>query len=331
MTRATQADVAEMAGVSRQLVSLVVRDDPRVSPQRRSLVLAAMEQLGYRPNAAARTLATSRTDMIGVVVPGFQNPFYGELAEAMRARGESVGLDPLIVSVGEDPDREVQAVERFLELNVDALILVSPLMDEKRMEAYGEAVPTVLVTRNEGPASVDLIHHDDIQVGEMTTEHLLDRGYSPIVFLGPRRSVHGDSSQYRLHGYEAALARVGQDPITAIVGDDDDVERVVTEIASRFTSGFGIVAHDDRLAIPAAATLRLQDLRPGRDIGVTGVDNTHWAALPGVEITSVDQDLQGMTAMAFDLIAERIKGRTRAKEIVLPPTLVERSSSAPRA
>jgi LacI family transcriptional regulator len=119
--RPTQTDVARVAGVSRPLVSLVVRNDPRVSPERRAAVLAAMDALGYRPNAAARSLARNRTDLIGVVLPGFANLFYGELAEALRTAGDEAGYVPLLASISEDADREVAAVERFVELQVSGL------------------------------------------------------------------------------------------------------------------------------------------------------------------------------------------------------------------
>ena len=328
-SRPTQADVAKMAGVSRQLVSLVVRDDPRVSPERRRRVHEAMEKLGYRPNAAARSLATQRTGIVGIVVPGFANPYYGELTEAMRDAGERAGWDPLIASVGEDPAREVQAIERFLELNVDALVLVSPLTDSETLDRYGEMVPTVVVTRNQAPASVDLLHYDDRAVGRMATQHLLDRGYSPVVFIGFERPVVGDSSGERRQGYVETVEAAGQEPISVILTDPADEGEIVDSLVVDLGTGFGIVCHNDQLAIMVAATCKRAGLFPGRDVGITGVDNTIWAALPGIELTSTDQDLDRMARTTYKLIAERLEGRTRTKEIVQPPRLVTRASSDP--
>ncbi|HMO11338.1 MAG TPA: LacI family DNA-binding transcriptional regulator, partial [Actinotalea sp.] len=282
-TRATQADVARRAGVSRQTVSLVVLGDPRVSPQRRAAVEAAMREVGYRPNAAARSLVRRRTGLLGVLVSGLVNPFLGELAEQLRVRAEEHGFVPLLATVAEDPESERRALERFLELRVDGLVLVSPLLDLSALEAVGSQVPTVVLTRNAGPPTVDLVHTDDVTGADRATEHLLAAGYAPVVLVGHQRQAYGDSSRARAEGYAEAMARVGLTPRHADVDplDHEGVRAVVRELRS----GTGLVCHNDLVALAALGAVVEAGLAVGRDVGVTGFDNTMLGGLPGIALT----------------------------------------------
>ncbi|MCB0912571.1 MAG: LacI family DNA-binding transcriptional regulator [Propionibacteriaceae bacterium] len=323
----TQADVARLAGVSRPLVSLVVRNDPRVSPERRAAVEKAMADLGYRANAAARSLARSRSDLIGVVLPGFANHFYGELAEALRTAGEERNYVPLLASIAEDADREVSAIERFLELRVSGLILVSPLLDMDALARYGEVSPTVVLTRNRAPGTVDLVHSDDHANGRLVTEHLRSRGYDPIVYLGYERPAEGDSSRERRLGYAEAQETAGM-PVRAFTAPRHGaVPEQVPGLEDLLASGVGIMCHNDRVAIAMASRLEALGLRPGADIGLAGFDNTALTHTLGVSLTSVDPDVAAMAHAAVELIDQRTSGRTEAAEVIVPSRLVERDST----
>lgn len=323
----TQADVARLAGVSRPLVSLVVRNDPRVSPERRTAVEKAMADLGYRANAAARSLARSRSDLIGVVLPGFANHFYGELAEALRTAGEERDYVPLLASIAEDADREVSAIERFLELRVCGLILVSPLLDMATLAGYGEVSPTVVLTRNRAPASVDLVHSDDRANGRLVTEHLRAQGYDPIVYLGYERPAEGDSSRERRLGYADAQEAAGQPVRVFTAARHGAVPEPVAGLEELLAPGVGIICHNDRVAIAMASRLESLGLRPGVDVGLAGFDNTALTHTLGVSLTSVDPDVAAMARAAVDLIDQRTAGRVEAAEVVIPSWLVERAST----
>lgn len=325
--RPTQADVARRAGVSRPLVSLVVRNDPRVSPERRAAVLDAMQELGYRANAAARSLVRSRSDLIGVVLPGFGNVFYGELAEALRTSGEDMGFVPLLASISEEEAREVSAIERFLELQVSGLILVSPLLELPALEAYGALVPTVVLTRNGAPATVDLVHSDDRANARNLTEHLVARGYDPVLYVGYERAAAGDSSRERRHGFQEAMRAAGRPAPTFTATRRGAEPERIAELEARLVPGAGIVCHNDRVAISMATRLEALGFRLGDDIGLAGFDNTALTHTLGISLTSVDPDVGAMASAAIELIESRIRDRTDAVEVTVPARLVERSST----
>lgn len=326
--RPTQADVARLAGVSRPLVSLVVRGDPRVSPERRAAVERAMTQLGYRANAAARSLARNRSDLIGVVLPGFGNLFHGELAEALRTAGEERGYVPLLATIAEDADREVNAIERFLELRVAGLILVSPLLDMAALAAYGAVTPTVVLTRNRAPATVDLVRSDDRGNARLVTEHLRARGYDPVIYVGYERPAEGDSSSERRTGYLDAQQAAGRPGRTLTAHHHGAAGERIDGLDELLLPGTGVVCHNDRVASTVAGHLEALRLRPGADVGLAGFDNTSLTHRPGSSLTSLDLDGPALARAAVDLLGQRADGRSEAAEVIVGARLIERASTA---
>ncbi|WIK64126.1 LacI family DNA-binding transcriptional regulator [Gleimia hominis] len=328
--RVTQADVAKAAGVSRQLVSLVVRGDKRVSPQRRTAVLQAIEELGYRPNAAAQSLASRTTNNLGLLVPSFENSFYGEFAEAFTRACARRGLTALVNVSLSDPNREQEAIDRFVELRVDGLALISPLIDQGVLQRAADEMSVCLVSNNVAPQNVDLVHTNDFEGARSCALHLLDQGYRDVVFLGPFRNIKGDTTYERIYGYRAAMEQRGRrDDITVIIVDDR-ADVAAREVLDEFGADTGIVCHNDLLAVELLMAIHNRGLVPGAHVGVTGFDNTRLAYMPELSLTSVDQQLEGLAEASVSVLMERLDNPDAPqRDIVLEPRLMPRGSSNP--
>ena len=154
-------DVARAAGVSRALVSLVIRDSPKVSERSRRDVLAAAERLGYRPNLMARNLASRRTMTIGVLLNDLHNPFFAEVADGILTAADESDYRVLFSTGRVRPAIESHALEAFLELRVDGIVLVGSRLPRAAIEAAARTVPLVAVGRRLRSSVVDTINNHE--------------------------------------------------------------------------------------------------------------------------------------------------------------------------
>ena len=202
----TLDDVAARAGVSRALVSMALHGSPRVAARSRERVLAAAEELGYRPNLNARRLASARTDTVGVPISDLHNPLFAEILDGLAA---AMGGHPeqLILASGfRDPARKAAAVESFLAHRVDAIVLIGTQMPSSQIHAYARLIPTVVVGRR--IRGVDSVTIDDQTGARLVTEHLISLGHRNVAHIdggagagaAARRRAYADTM--RAHGLQ---------------------------------------------------------------------------------------------------------------------------------
>ncbi len=327
---ATINDVAERAGVSKSLVSLVMRGSPNVSDERRAAVLDAARKLNYRPNAAARSLVRQRSGVFGVVLSDLHNPFFADVADGIEEGAVAKGYRALLASGFLDPERERISVDTLLQLRVDGLILLGNVGNIGRFESAALSVPTVIVSRGAPSVLMDSVCDDDRLGAELLVDHLVGLGHRRIAHISPGDAAGGPG---RRAGYESRMRHHGLAEHIAVVsgaftfsGGRDGM----LELLSATVRPTAVIAPNDFAAVGALEVADAAGLDVPGDISITGYDNIFLARMSRVDLTTVEQPAAQLGQTAVALLRERVEdGRRKAKRIVVPPELVLGSTTGP--
>ena len=325
-------DVAARAGVSRALVSLVMRDSPKVSDASRAKVLAAASDLGYRPNLMARNLASRRTMTVGVLLDDLHNPFYAEIADGLLDAAVEHGYRVLFTAGLRRPPVQERAIETLLELHTDGVVLVSPRLPTSRLDRAAANVPLVVVGEPAKTKAFDTVNNDEAEGCAMVIDHLVALGHEQIWHID---GGDGAGARARRQGYARAMAAnrlAGHAKVFAGEFTEDGGYQATSKLLSAGRLPTAIYAANDLIAIGAIDRLADAGLDVPGDVSVVGYDNTALAALRRLALTTVDQPRWAMGRLAFTCLLERIsQTRTTAVRHVLPGELiVRRSTAAPR-
>jgi DNA-binding LacI/PurR family transcriptional regulator len=323
----TQEDVARKAKVSRALVSLVMRDAPNVSEVRRRRVLRAAEELGYRPNAYARSLASKRLDTIGVLINDVTNPYFGGVYSSLAAAAEGAGFDLLVAPGTRSATRESALVRTLLEHRVAGLALLSPLMPTSELRRLTTAWPTVLIGRDASIAGVDVVTTDERYAARSVLEHLTSLGHRDIVHV---TGGNNRAAQDRSRAYRDTMSELGLEPRQVVAAFTHAAgRRAGHEVAAMRPRPTAVVAANDLVAVGAMGAFQSLGLRVPEDVSVVGYDDSQIAQLDQVQLTSVRQPVDQFGDVAVSLLVQRIDepGAERAVQR-LETTLVERRTTS---
>lgn len=332
----TLSDVADQAGVSVATASAVARgsvDGPiRVGEDTRRRVEEVIAELGYRPNAAARALKTSRTGMLGLVVPDLTNPLFPQIARAAQLRAERAGLALATWDTDNTAHREHAALEAMLDRQLDGAILVTEFLtvDDLGPAVDGGMLIAATDHRLDAPG-VDLVSEDLVAGALGAVNHLLALGHRRIAHLAGER--HSTVAAGRLKGYLAALELFG-------IGRDDDLiidgpfTRSAGESGARRLLALAepptaIFAANDAIAIGALHELADGGVRVPEDVAVVGVDNTPEAAVVRPGLTTMDVHPTEVGEALVDALLGRRESVHRRAPLrrMVTPSLIRRGST----
>jgi DNA-binding LacI/PurR family transcriptional regulator len=329
MARPTMDDVAAAAEVSRSLVSLVFQDSPKVSESSRARVLRAADELGYRPNALARSLASTRTQTLGILLDDLHNPYFADILDALQDAAEAAGYRVLLADGRRDGVRELDAIRTFIDHRVDGVILASPRTSEAELGDLARLAPIVSIERRVSVPRVDVVMHDARVGARLIVEHLTTLGHRTITHVdgGP-----GAGSASRRDGYLEAMEAAG------LSAEVDVIAGEFTEVAGRAAAELllqrnilptAIFCANDYSAAGVAAVLGRESIPIPGQISLVGYDDTTLAQLDLLSLTSIRQPLAEMAAASIELVNRRIETPDAGAEVIeIAPLLVPRRSTA---
>lgn len=309
---------------------MVTRGESGVSKEKRSAILEAIAELGYRPNAMARSLVQRRTRMLGVMISNLRNPFFGAVVSGIQTRTAELDLRLLFNTGDRQPEMEEQAIESLLELRVDGLILASPRVSDDFIARVGQSVPVVILNRYTPDETSDSVTNDNLAGARLAVEHCVSFGHRRIAFIegGP-----GAGARNRHQGYLRAMRSFDlEDEIISVPGKhtEEGGNRGATELLKLKPLPTAIFASNDLCAIGAMNALEEAGLSIPEDVSLVGYDNNRMAALRQISLTTIDQPGEDMGRSAVDRLTERISGiRTDPSHEVVAPSLVVRRTTGP--
>ena len=331
---ATIQDVARTAGVSTATVSRVLSAPERVADATRAKVMAAVTDLGYAPNVAAKSLRTLRTEKILVTVPDISNPFFSQVIRGVEEAALAAGYSVLLGDTRHELEREEQYGRMLRRKEADGLIFLGHRLPDSLVEmvaAMGPRTPIVNGCEFSPELGVSSAHIDNERAAFDAMEHLYGLGHVRVAAItGPLLSP---LSRDRLAGVWAAAARHGQADRLEVATGDFSIESglaqtlALLEAKRRPTAVF---CFSDEMAMGALEAFRRHGLRCPHDVSLIGFDDIRYAQHLDPPLTTVSQPMDQIGHEVVGLLLDVLSGRAeKVRNVTLPHRLVLRASTAP--
>lgn len=340
--RPTIVDVAAAAGVSKSLVSMVLRGDPGASDASREAVFAAARELGYRPNRAASILAAGSTRTIGIAVDDYRNTWYVPLFAGVREALEPVGFRVATADQTANAHLRLSALDDLVSLRVDGVIVAAEIAPGLPVP---EGLPLVVAgTRAHVMPGADVVRGDEDLGAGLVVDHLVGLGHRRIGYLAgsdgtavARRVAH--ERHMRAAGLTPLVVGGGGDPAAGGAPDttEGDGYRLAATLLDAHPDVTAIVAANDPMAMGAMGAAAERDLRTPGDLSIVGYDDSPLASAALLRLTTVDARNDEVGRIAAEALLARLDGlpeeaRANVSEVTVEPRLVVRSSTgSPRS
>ncbi|GAA1008014.1 LacI family transcriptional regulator [Acrocarpospora pleiomorpha] len=327
---ATIYDVARLAGVAPSTVSRVFNGGS-VAAEREALVRAAAEELKFVPDRIARRLNRKRSDLVALIIPDIQNPFFTSLARGVEDVAQDAGLSLVLCNADDDERKQDRYIEAAKAERMTGAI-ISPASGSKLDLSHlvGGGTAVVAIDRRPTGHPIDLVGIDDERGAETATAHLLEQGYRRIACLaGPRNAL---TARRRLRGYRRALRTAGIEPDRRLVQHtnyrEDGGLAAMADLLRSNDPPDAVLATNSLLGVGAMEALLDADIRPP-DIGLVSFSGASWSRLIRPPLTTVWQPAAELGQAAAKLLIRRQQEPTAAEQsIILETTLFPNQSSA---
>ncbi|HEX9116046.1 MAG TPA: LacI family DNA-binding transcriptional regulator, partial [Anaerolineae bacterium] len=331
-------EVAERAGVSTSTVSHVINGTRHVRRALAIRVQSAMVELGYQPNAVARSLRRKETRTLGMVLPDSANPFFAALARAIEDVCSARGYSLILTNSAGDSDREIRNVNVLLARQVDGLIFVAADLGNADLLRLLTTVPVVVMDRelagsplDSGPPEVDAVMIDNLAGGYTATRHLIDLGHQRIACVTGYSAT--TPSGERVVGFRKALVEAGLPVHERLIVRGDFGFRTgylaAQQLLSRNEPPTAIFACNDQMAIGVIAAAVSLGVRVPEDLSVVGFDGIELGAYTLPPLTTMAQPISRLGQLAAELLLTRLSApKSPVQRLVLTAELVIRKSTA---
>jgi DNA-binding LacI/PurR family transcriptional regulator len=335
----TIKDVARRAGVSHPTVSRALRGDPLVAPETAARINRLAADLGYVPSATARSLKTSRSRVLGVIVNRISDPFYSEVLDGIQDVLHTAGYSLFLASSNHNPERLQAIVRAMTERRVDGLIVCSMFVSPSyREQLTASGAPLVVVHNRDYDDGGNAIYHDDRHGSRQMTRHLIELGHRRIAFVGNARA--GRESEDRLEGFceEIHAAGLSVPPeyiVWAATGQLISGPVAVQPLLTLPQPPTALVCFNDVIAIGAMQRLQQSGRQVPADCSVVGFDNISLSNLVTPALTTFNQPKYQSGQEAARLMLRLLNPKThretgaRSNLITMRGEILVRASTAP--
>lgn len=324
-------DVAREANVSMATVSRVVNGNPNVKPATRKKVLKVIEELGYRPNAVARGLASKKTTTVGVIIPDISNMFFSELARGIDDIANMYKYNIILSNSDQNIEKEIKLINTMLEKQVDGIVYMGSRITEEHLKEFKTSpVPIVLAATIEATNSIPSVNINYEEAGYEATKLLIENDHNRLAFVTGLNDTTANKAKYE--GFIQALKDIDQTVNADLIYRGDlsyqSGLKAVETLFEQEEKPTAIFAVSDEMALGVIHGIQDLGLNVPTDVEVIGFDNTRLATMIRPTLSTVVQPVYDIGAVAMRLLTKYMnKEEVDDSNVILPHQIIKRSST----
>lgn len=324
-------DIARLAGVSHSTVSRALHNSPLIPAETAGRIRKIADEQGYMPSAVARSLVTSKTEAIGVVVTSIADPFNGEVVAGIEELANEHGYTVILATSQASAAREVAVVRSFQARRVDGVLVASSRVGALHTPLLSELkIPIVLLNNQHPSAYVHSVRFDNVSGAHRAARHLIELGHHRIAYLGDKFGLHSDAERYE--GFCNMMAEAGMVVDGQIVVHGDGKPEAAAAAARQLLAlrepPTAILCYNDMSALGVLRQAAMEGIAVPEELSVTGFDDIFFADYLQPPLTTVRQPMRELGRRAMELLLSILRGEENDKTLLIEGELIVRGSTA---